>query len=104
MSAGEPRRIRSASPHVVAECFAEERAEQPVKVEWREIRDAGENVQFELAVEVAIDVLDHRVHALLVFGLAATGSGHAFGVPLRSAIGRDRRCGPWTNRKASSPR
>jgi hypothetical protein len=28
-------------------------------------------------IEVPVDVVDHRVHAPVVFGLAAAGGGHA---------------------------
>ena len=41
------------------------------------MRDAGECREIEILVEVAIDVLDHRVHAPVVFGLAAARSGQA---------------------------
>ena len=51
-----------------------------MEMERREVRDAGERREIELLVEVAIDVLDHRMHALVVFGLAAAGGGHARGV------------------------
>jgi hypothetical protein len=41
-----------------------------------EMRDARQSLEIEFLIEVAVDVLDHRVHAFLVFGLAAAGSGH----------------------------
>jgi hypothetical protein len=40
------------------------------------MRDARQSLEIELLVEMAVDVFDHRMHAFLVFGLAAAGSGH----------------------------
>ena len=70
------RELEPAPAQVVPERLAHERAEQTVEMEWRGMRDAGQRLEIEFLVEVAVDVLDHR-YAFVVFGLAAAGSGHA---------------------------
>jgi hypothetical protein len=41
-------------------------------MEFGEVSDAGQRREIESGVEVAIDVLDHRVYVAGVFRLAAT--------------------------------
>jgi hypothetical protein len=77
-------------------------------MESREVDYAGERLEIQLLFEAAVDVLDHGVHALVVFGLAATG-GSTVVSDLLSVLSaalsvHDRRYVPWTNRKESFPR
>lgn len=71
--------LEPASAQVVAQHLAHERVEQAMKMKWREMRYAGERGEIELLIEMAVDVLDHRMHASGVFSLTASGGSQREG-------------------------
>jgi hypothetical protein len=58
-------------PQILAERFSHPRAEYPVKVKRRKVRNLREFDEFERSIQGAVNVAEHSVHSLGIFVAAA---------------------------------
>lgn len=94
------RHFNTPTTHIVAQCLAHPRSEEPMEMKGGEVRDFGQGAQVERLIQMLVDVCDHSMHSVFVLR-AAVSRNHA--APKVGLEPRRRRCGD-DGRAAPHPR